>query len=544
MKFYVSELLTSTFFIFALLVLIFPGLQHMKTNLQQNPATDRYTEKLYTAIYQGDLDKIQLLLEKGAKLNVKLDYREGQSPLSYAIESGQEEVFHYLAAQGGDLNIRSDVSETILHKAAGSGSLSMINHLLKQGANLNSQDDYGRTPLFEAVRYRHLEAVKLLVKQGADIHAVSNEGENLLHEAVIQRYYPAHQELVDYLLTQGVDVNGLDKRGNSVLLETMMHGKPEIIRSLLEADANINQQSQYGVTALMMAVGASRFKIAELLLDYSADPDLLDQSGAKAIDRFSAYNKNHALYLRLAEITQLSPDQQFLRDIKQLDYTAIQKRLKNGVDLNRKTSDASNTALHWAIQFGDLKIIKMFVEADADLNIQNDSGYSALHQAVIAYPMAHSPDPKRAEQVNEILHYLLSFPDRINPNLRHFNGETAIFDASKRRLDLDIIQQIINLGADLTLTDSIGAAVIHEAAQQGNLELVKMLLEAGADINAKTTWDYTPLSLAAYDGHIEVVRYLLAQGADPSIATRDGVKPWRRAQKRGHWKIVKLLWLN
>ena len=55
---------------------------------------------------------------------------------------------------------------------------------------------------------------------------------------------------------------------------------------------------------------------------------------------------------------------------------------------------------------------------------------------------------------------------------------------------------------------------LHFACLRGNLQVVQYLVEKGANIEAKD-WDKnTPLHLASYRGNTDVVKYLVSKGAN------------------------------
>lgn len=63
---------------------------------------------------------------------------------------------------------------------------------------------------------------------------------------------------------------------------------------------------------------------------------------------------------------------------------------------------------------------------------------------------------------------------------------------------------------------------LHVAAQNGDQEIVQLLIEAGANVSAAESEGWTPLHLATYGGHFDVVESLLAAGASVNQETEGG----------------------
>lgn len=84
--------------------------------------------------------------------------------------------------------------------------------------------------------------------------------------------------------------------------------------------------------------------------------------------------------------------------------------------------------------------------------------------------------------------------------------------------DVQLVQDLLLLGASPTFMDENRDAPIHVAAKLGNLEVVKLLLREGLGyMNALDGQGRTPLHLAVENGYVPVVRALLSHGANLSI---------------------------
>jgi ankyrin repeat protein len=72
----------------------------------------------------------------------------------------------------------------------------------------------------------------------------------------------------------------------------------------------------------------------------------------------------------------------------------------------------------------------------------------------------------------------------------------------------------VDCGADVNLTDSVGATVLNICASQGDLEMVDFLLQKGAIVDAPESLGETALSWAIVQGHLEVAQLLIKHGAN------------------------------
>uniref|UniRef100_UPI001AACA070 ankyrin repeat domain-containing protein n=1 Tax=Facilibium subflavum TaxID=2219058 RepID=UPI001AACA070 len=86
--------------------------------------------------------------------------------------------------------------------------------------------------------------------------------------------------------------------------------------------------------------------------------------------------------------------------------------------------------------------------------------------------------------IEEVKYYLSNGG---NVNISNKNREdTPLLHVAVFYGHREIVQLLIENGADVDITNSHGTTALHLASKKGNAEIVKLLLEAGADITAET----------------------------------------------------------
>lgn len=162
------------------------------------------------------------------------------------------------------------------------------------------------------------------------------------------------------LLQRGMDVNTTDHDGNTLLMIAARTGNLELMAFLIANRATINQRNRFGDTAVLLAAVKGGTAGVELLHKNGAQ---LEPGGWTAL-HYAMFSENIDLLGWL---------------------------LKNGAKLDARAPNGQ-TALMLAAKQGKLAHVQLLVDADADMDLEDFEGKSALalaksagHYDVVAY---------------------------------------------------------------------------------------------------------------------------------------------------------------
>ena len=206
-----------------------------------NQAMSDGSTGLHVAARHGRADHIDILVERGADLDLRTD--DGSTPLMVAIADNRFDIAKQLLAAGANPNLAREDGEFPLHYAAQQGDSDIVQSLLDHGALTNAlHAETGKSPLDVASAREDRDRdpiVRLLIRGGA-VHRVHLE------------------EIPNIVATDG----GIDK-----------------LEQALNEGGDVNQATGDGITGLHVAAELNRGDYAETLLDRGAMPDLQDNQG-------------------------------------------------------------------------------------------------------------------------------------------------------------------------------------------------------------------------------------------------------------------------
>ena len=153
-----------------------------------------------------------------------------------------------------------------------------------------------------------------------------------------------------------------------------------------------------------------------------------------------------------------------------------------------------------ATNIGNCSIIRLLINANADINLKNKSGETAFMRI-----------PEVTENIEELLDIFISNGANIEDKN---NYGLTILMLSTSTNNIKMINELIKRGANINIKDTNDSSLLIMAVKTGNIETVRTILEVGGIglINNKNIYNKSPLEYAKEQNFIEIVSLLKEYG--------------------------------
>ena len=162
-------------------------------------------------------------------------------------------VFHVSPAMAAEIDI---------FDAARAGDVSMIADYVHQGGDVNAINSGGYTPFILATYHGNDEAAAALVEAGADACASDRRGSNAYMGVAFKGYVHTAQWLLDHTTC---NVNHQNNAGQTALMMAALFGQEDVIKLLLQHDADSQIVDDQGNTAESLAQGQGLNQIIKII---------------------------------------------------------------------------------------------------------------------------------------------------------------------------------------------------------------------------------------------------------------------------------------
>ena len=513
-------------------------LELLRAGADVNAAQGDGMTALHWAAENGQSELADVLVFAGA--NPEAATRLGGfTPVMVASRAGQPDIVRLLADAGANLAATTETGETALHYAAWSGNAEIVLALTEKGAEVDARElASGQTPLMFAAAYGRAGVVRALLEAGADpsvqtrvidYPAMAREdkvlierrdarlsalfGEDILSDTPVDGTEDDDEEEADKDEEEEKDprmaaTRGQTRRpmsydqlvgrqgGNAALHYAVREGHAEVVKALLEGEADVDQVTGGDLTSpLLMATLNGHFDLAMWLLDQGADPNLQSDPGATPL-----YVAVHLQWVPKSFYPQ---------------PTAIKQENTTYLELMTALLEAG---------------------ADPDARLKRHLWYTSFNHNVLGVDTWGATPFWRAAYGTDVdaMRLLVAYgADYTTPTLRPpgrpstGNGR----DRDEEKADPSGLPEVPVGGPGVQpihAASGVGyglglAGNAHRHAPNGWLPSVHYLVEElGADVNARDYNGFSPLHNAAARGDRELIEYLVGRGADVTVVTRKG----------------------
>ena len=286
-------------------------------------------------------------------------------------------------------------------------------------------------------------------------------------------------EPLKLLLSHHFNADAFDKKSHeTAFMYAAYYNRLDMMDLLLNSGADINRADKIGDSAINWAAYGGKLEAVEWLLKRKVRLDLAGHGRAVEIAKRRGFPKIIELICQVQGCnTSLSVESKKMAEaIKKNDTTIVKALIKNGMAPEQLDS-TGRPLFHLAARLGHTDIMKLMIAMGANINSQDDIGFTALMEA--------SRNKKRKA-----------------------------------------VQVLLDAGADVniqTLPSSLNFSVLHLAAIAGDQEIISLLNKHHANLNAQDNDGNTPAIWAIYEGDKATAKYMIHLGANGDLENKFGI---------------------
>ena len=417
---------------------------------------------IHIASMCGDANSIKRLISFGAKIDA-IDSRQ-RTALSLTAINGNVECMDLLIKHGANLEVHDEDGDRPLHLASLYGNSDCVERLLQAFAYIDTKNHAGQTALICATSMGHDECVAILLKHGANVNLCDAFNDPALHFAA----HYNHANCVRQLLSANANIEQNDIYGNTPLLVAAFAGSIQAFKALLLAHADITATDKHQNSLLHFAcMGRNGLQIVENILEFGFNANIRNAEGTTVLATAVLNNANSDIIKILASF---------------------------GADVNAKTGP-KQIALHWAAERGNLECARTLLSLGSSVNEQDVDGLTPLMLAVSM--------PENHENLIELL-----LDNNADVNLVDSSGRSALHIASLKGQSKNV-NALKCKTLNYNLQDNNGATALHLAAAFDQFETAEFLVkDINVDVFIEDKQGRTALQIAKFRNITSIIELI------------------------------------
>uniref|UniRef100_A0A8D8VL39 Transient receptor potential cation channel subfamily A member 1 n=3 Tax=Cacopsylla melanoneura TaxID=428564 RepID=A0A8D8VL39_9HEMI len=437
-------------------------------------------------------------------------------------------------------------------RAAESGNIEDFSRLfLADPSRLNVKDSRGRAAVHQASTKNRVNILLFIHNHSGDLNIQDLNGNTPLHVAIDQDSYDA----IKFLMESGVNTNILNNKKQAVIhLATELNKVPVLLVLLQYKDRiDIMQRGDHGRTALHIAAIYDFDECARILVkDFGASLKKACSNGYYPIHDAAknASSKTMEVFLQYGESIGCSREEMIsLFDaegnlplhsaVHGGDFKAVELCLKSGAKISTQQFDLS-TPVHLACSQGALEIVRLM------FNLQPGEKLICLNStdAQKMTPMHCAAMFDRCD----VIQYLID--EGADLNVLDKEKRSPLLLAASRGGWKTVLTLVRNK-ANINLTDMNRRNILHLLVLNGGhikefAEEMERVFGIEADIiqnllNERDQKGCSPLHYASREGHIVSLENLINLGACINLKNNSNESPLHLAARYGRFNTVKKL---
>lgn len=334
---------------------------------------------------------------------------------------------------------------TELHRCGrGNDSEKTVELVLNDGLDINTPSLCNRTPLLCASASSSGEFIETLIDLGADVNAQRTDDK--VTPLILATSWNNYMAI--RLLLEGGDIaliNTHSDIGTSPLHEAVTNGFCNVAELLIEKGSNVNLRNKEGKTPLYFAVKNKDEQLIRLLLKNKADVSM----------RYKDSNSTQRIYLV-------------------------------------RGKDEGKLAWHYVLV--NKHVLGLFMK-------KTNGGSLNVADFGTVFRSGWGKDPPVGITFNKIIQESDAF-------LQEISGETVLHIACMNKEQPDVIDLLVQSGADVNAQAADGFTPLHIAAIYGSLRIVRKLVELDADVSITAANGKNAAEVAHLFEESEIEEYL------------------------------------